>query len=601
MAFNQAVFNDFAARAQAEGRRMSLAEATQAGVPEDQYHKIYGGPDQNAFRAAQAFYEARGERIPVKTLIEMGFDPVQIPKIYGDAPIQSLNDLYGQEQMRVRRENDIAVKGTRGDKENFGTAREINNTVLAPAPTMEAAQIAPVATVNDLQLGAASTAQAAQIDPVTGVQRTQIGEAERLSLENAFRARQERLANNLENIASGQAPSLAELQLKEQTDRNNAQAAGLISAQRGVNAGLATRLAVNQAANANQDASMKGQQLRLAEAIAARQELAGLSNQGRAQDTAILAANQAAANEFTAKQAELDTGVNAANAQAANARAVTQAQLQQQAGQFSAEAQNARAVAQGDLSARLQLANQLAINNQNSAQAQLVQGANQSNQQSALNTNIQQGTLNQAANIANQTAVNQFETNRAQTAAGIRQTGISAGATTAAAGAQAGAQIAAANINANAAILNNTMDNATQLTVGGANINAGYGNAIQANNAQNSQLVGSAFSAGGTAAGLAATSDEEKKKDISFADKDLEKFLSALEAKKYSYKDQDKEGSGKKVGVMAQDLEDSPIGNSFVRDTPDGKIVDYGQGLGAMLAGLASINKRLQELEGRKA
>jgi hypothetical protein len=600
MAVNTGIYNNFAALAQREGRRMTLAEAMQAGVPEEEYHKIYGSPDQEQFAAAKAFYDARGERVPVKALVQMGFNPVEIPKIYGDAPIQNLGDLYGQEQMRVRRANDIAVQGTRGEKEDFGTAREINNTVLAQAPTMEAAQIAPVATVGDVRLGDAVGAQAAQIDPVTGVQRVQIGDAERINLENAFRARQERLANNLENVASGNAPSLAELQLKEQTDRNIDQSAGLIASQRGVNAGLATRLAVNQAANANQDASMRGAQLRLAEAIAARQELAGLSNQGRAQDTAVLAANQAAANEFTAKQAELDTGVNAANAQAANARAVTQAQLQQQAGQFSAEAQNARAVAQGDLSARLQLANQLAINNQNSAQAQLTQGANQSNQQSALNTNIQQGTLNQAANIANQTAVNQMESQRAQTAAGIRQTGISAGAQVGAAQASAAGTIGAANINANADILTNTMNNATTLAVQGGGLGAQYGGAVTANNAQNTQIAGSFIGAAGQA-GAAAASDERGKKDISFADKDLEKFLSALEAKKYSYKDQEKEGAGQKVGVMAQDLEDSPIGNSFVRDTPDGKIVDYGQGLGAMLAGLASINKRLQEIEGKRA
>lgn len=602
MAVNQAVFSDLAAQAQSQGRRMTLAEAMQAGIPEEDYHKIYGSPDTNKFAAAQKFYEGRGERIPVKALVEMGYDPIAIPKIYGTPPVQSLGDLYGQEQQRVRTANDVAVRGTRGEKENFGTAREINTTVLRDAPLMQAANIAPVATVNDVQLGSAVGANAANIDPSAQLARLQIGAAERLSLENAFRAKQEGLANELAATSRGERPSLAAAQLSEATDRNNAQAAGLISAQRGVNAGLATRLAVNQAGDANQEAVMKGSQLRLAEAIAARQELAGLSNQARGQDTVVLAANQAAGNEFRAKQAEMDMDVNAANAQALNARAATQAQLQQQSGQFSAEATNARAVAQGDISARLQLANQLAINNQNTTQAQLQQQANQGNQAATLNTQLQQGTLNQATNVVNQTAVNTMESNRAQTAAGVKQSGIAAGGTVAAAGAAAAGTVAAANINASAAVMNNTVDNLTGLQIAGMESGSNFGNQVSQYNqamAENeAQIMASGTQAGGDVASMESNSDERSKKDISFADPEIEKFLSALEAKKYDYKDTEKNGRGEKIGVMAQDLEDTDIGNSFVRETKDGKVVDYGQGLGVMMASLASLNRRLQSLEG---
>jgi hypothetical protein len=49
---------------------------------------------------------------------------------------------------------------------------------------------------------------------------------------------------------------------------------------------------------------------------------------------------------------------------------------------------------------------------------------------------------------------------------------------------------------------------------------------------------------------------------------------------------------------MAQDLEESPMGASFVKDTPDGKQVDYGHGLAAILAAQANIHSRLKELEG---
>ena len=51
------------------------------------------------------------------------------------------------------------------------------------------------------------------------------------------------------------------------------------------------------------------------------------------------------------------------------------------------------------------------------------------------------------------------------------------------------------------------------------------------------------------------------------------------------------------VGVMAQDLEKSPMGASFVKDTPKGKMVDYGHGLAAILASQANIHDRLRNLE----
>ena len=570
MAINQALFQEIAAYAQAQGRRMTVAEAAQAGVPEEEYYKVYGAPDTNKFAQASAYYGAKGLRIPVKDLIEMGYNPVEIPKIYGDPPVQTLADLYGQEQQRVRQANDVAVAGTRGNGPDFGLAQQIKATVLAEAPEMQAANIAPVATVNDLRLGPTERANAATIDPTTQV-----------SLENAFRAKQQALADELQATANGERPSLAALQIKEATDRNNAQAMGLIASQRGVNAGLATRLAMNQVGDANQEAVMKGSQARLAEAIAARQELAALSNEARGQDAAI----------------------QTNNAQAVNARAATQAQLAQQTSQYNAEQANARAVAQGDLSARLALANQLAINNQNATQAQLVQQANANNQQSKLNTNIQQGTLTQAGNIANQNAVNTMEATRGQTAAGIKQSQISGAAQTAAASAAAAGQVAAANVNANASVLNNTVDNATNLAIAGGSLGGQYGGNVNSANqnqaSNNAQVASSGAAAASSGLGMLVLSDERKKEAIANADSEIERFLSALEAKKYNYKDEGSEGKGKKVGVMAQDLEDTEIGNSFVKDTPDGKKVDYGQGLGAMMASLASLNKRLQSLEGR--
>ena len=48
---------------------------------------------------------------------------------------------------------------------------------------------------------------------------------------------------------------------------------------------------------------------------------------------------------------------------------------------------------------------------------------------------------------------------------------------------------------------------------------------------------------------------------------------------------------------MAQELEKSEVGTSMVVDTPQGKMVDYGRGLGAMLSAEAMNHDRLKKLE----
>ena len=111
-----------------------------------------------------------------------------------------------------------------------------------------------------------------------------------------------------------------------------------------------------------------------------------------------------------------------------------------------------------------------------------------------------------------------------------------------------------------------------------------------------SQLLGGLI--GGASSAL-AMSDEEAKKNIKKAGgKDISKFLDALEAKSWDYKDE-KHGKGKKYGVMAQALEKSKIGKSMVEDTPEGKAVNVAQGFGAVLASAAEMNKRLKKLEGK--
>lgn len=108
---------------------------------------------------------------------------------------------------------------------------------------------------------------------------------------------------------------------------------------------------------------------------------------------------------------------------------------------------------------------------------------------------------------------------------------------------------------------------------------------------QNMQVFGSGLQA------AAIASDERLKKDVK--DFDAGAFLDSLTGKSYRYKDPAKFGEGRNAGVMAQDLEKTPEGKALVKDTPEGKMVDYGKGFGALLGSMADMHKRLKKVEGR--
>jgi len=110
------------------------------------------------------------------------------------------------------------------------------------------------------------------------------------------------------------------------------------------------------------------------------------------------------------------------------------------------------------------------------------------------------------------------------------------------------------------------------------------------------KLAGTALTTYGV---ITAASDINAKREIRAADSQVEGFLDALNAYQYEYKDPQAPGAdpGMFVGVMAQDLEKSPMGASFVKDTPHGKMVDYGHGLAAILASQSNLHDRLRQLE----
>lgn len=99
---------------------------------------------------------------------------------------------------------------------------------------------------------------------------------------------------------------------------------------------------------------------------------------------------------------------------------------------------------------------------------------------------------------------------------------------------------------------------------------------------------------------LMSASDEREKTDIVDGKKDLHAFLDTVGTHKYRYKDPGKplRGEGEFVSPMAQELEQTKLGQNLVKEAPDGtKIVDYGKGLGLFLSALSDQHKRLAKLE----
>jgi len=82
-------------------------------------------------------------------------------------------------------------------------------------------------------------------------------------------------------------------------------------------------------------------------------------------------------------------------------------------------------------------------------------------------------------------------------------------------------------------------------------------------------------------------------------------FLEHLRPYTYRYKDPSNEPSsqptgGRYLGVMAQDVEQSPTGPQIVKDTPRGKILEGGALMSALAGGVGRLHQRLSALESRR-
>ena len=108
----------------------------------------------------------------------------------------------------------------------------------------------------------------------------------------------------------------------------------------------------------------------------------------------------------------------------------------------------------------------------------------------------------------------------------------------------------------------------------------------------------------GIGAAIMGGSDERAKKNVEPASSKIEQLLDELSPVQFEYKDE-VEGKpgfppGTHIGVMAQDMEKSPVGNKSVAENEDGvKMLDLGKVAATSLAAAASLHDRIKALEAR--
>ena len=144
--------------------------------------------------------------------------------------------------------------------------------------------------------------------------------------------------------------------------------------------------------------------------------------------------------------------------------------------------------------------------------------------------------------------------------------------------------------------------NADATIMNQANAQRGIASNVAMNNAGNVQKQQQSNTQAIAGFGQALLSDEREKKnveDVSGIAKGIADFVKHLKPAEYEYKNEEN-GTGKKVGIMAQDLEKSKIGKTMVDETPDGKkVVDTNKAIGVLLASVAELNKKLDKVKGK--
>lgn len=409
--------------------------------------------------------------------------------------------------------------------------------------------------------------------------------------------RQMDLSNQLERMSNGQEPSLATMMLNQGAQNAARGAASQMSSMRGMNPALAARSIANQSQNAYQNAANQSAMARMQEQMGALGQRSGLLNQMRGSDLGmreLLANTNLRQQEVNDQMSKFfNTGIAEQNAQDRQAKmALEKLRADQVAG---VNATNAAGYASA------QAAKGNIIGGMGGAIAAM--GA-MSDEELKRKMKGGEGELEKAMNEYSLQSKQVSDRSPAADPMGAFSKSFGLGSKLMGGQKSAGG---ASGISTDTG------------GIGNIDVTAACGGMVPHKYAFGKALMES----GGRVPGKASVEGDSEKNDNVKAllspgeivlprtvsedamdnpdSEKLQEFLDALRAHKYTYKDPKHAlGSGDntpRISPMAQELEKSSLGKMMVSQTPEGKMVDYGKGLGVMMAAHAHANQRLNKLE----
>lgn len=537
-----------------------------------------------------------------------------IGELSQDANAQSAM-LRAQEQQQARAQLLAGLSDTRGQDINIAGMQQQNNQFNA---------------------GQSNAAQVTQAQMQTDVWRA-----------NA----QLETATSQFNAGQINAQQLAQAQLQQQAAMANLQKASSFSQ---FNAGqeqnmnqfrqdLTARVGMSNAGMTTQ-AALADQQVQAARAQqqAALQGNANLFNAGEQNTNERLQANLESTrgmfnagqqNQGSIAQAGMQLQAGTFNAGAQNSFQQQQAALNSSERQFNAGAENQVNLfntGQSNQVGMFNSGNQLQASQFNAGQNNAVNMFNTGQQNQVGLANASNSLQNSQFNIGQQNGLNQFNAGQYN-----NNSQFNTGQTNSVNVSNAGLQNQVNLANQDAALRQRALDDAQKqalmnqyLTATGLQQNAAQweGQYGLTKRGQTMGLIGGLISGGAAIGGAIAgrpTSDERAKTDIkplysdergktdkklldhytAGSDEDaVGAMLDNLHPSSYRYKDPSQPGTapGQRYGIMAQDLEKSPMGRSIVVNEGGVKKIDPGQAIGVLMAAMARMNQKLKQTEGRR-
>ena len=371
-------------------------------------------------------------------------------------------------------------------------------------------------------------------------------------------AGEDKLVDILKKRVTGEATSPAELQLKRATEDN-------LKLLLGSTAGTADPAKLRQLRNIFAETSqvLSGQaaELRSREQIDAENRLVQLYKQQGDRELQIAMVNLETKKQVAFKQADLDQVRNLSIQQANLQRVITKANLDRDVELANLDTRRQKALSQGQIDVAVALANLEKDITLSKLNAELA---------------LRSRALDDALALANYQGEMALE-------------GIEVKIDLAEMEADVRTKLAELGVDSAEKIAQLNAD--TQLAI--ANLNASAARA-----ASGSQERAAIIGAIGTiVAGAITASDYRLKTDInelqveeSLSLEQIDELLTVLTPYTFQYKDQTY-GAGKRFGIMAQDLEKSDVGKQFVIDTPVGKMVDFGNMMGLIVASQAYLHE----------